>query len=235
MARVSLMTLGCTPSPGLLVVDDDLQLRCLGQALRARARQLGPLISQADELFTRRDHLFLPQAAQVLQEELNTGAAAQAAHGGWLRDEDQCVAHPAPQFAAETLGQRASGLLALGALGPVGQADETLARTLVTTAATHHVVVRHLGLLGRVGLDLQGHGFHAFTRCARRRAHLHLQAALVFVGQEGRGQAGVQPGRGADEQQEDGKAAQGALAQPADPDHVTFSEAVGPDAARACR
>ena len=142
-----------------------------------------------------------------MQKELDACAAAQTAHGGRSQDEDLCVAHPAGQLAAVAFGQGSRALAAFGALGPVGQAYEALARALVAGGATHHVVVQHLRLFGEVGLHLRGHGFHALAGGARRHAHLQLKAALVFVGQERGGQGHVHPGRAAHQQQEDGHAA----------------------------
>ena len=83
-----------------MVVDGDLQLRRLGQAVGARAAEFGVLVGQLDELLAGLDQLLLAQAAEVLQEELDAGAAAEAAHGRRLHDEDVGVADAPPPVRA---------------------------------------------------------------------------------------------------------------------------------------
>ena len=179
---------------GLVTVDVDLQLRRVFQAIGAQARHHGVLARHAQHLVARSQQGIVAQAGAVLQAHGKAGGIAQLANGRWVEREDEGVFHGHQGTKGPGRDGRCLMLRPL-AFRPGLERHEAQGRILARAreAETHHPHDRrHFRLLEEVLLDLRDHLLRAVAGGARWQLDVDDQVALVFIGQEGRWQAGIQ-------------------------------------------
>jgi hypothetical protein len=182
--------------PGLGLVDVDLQLRGVVLAVGAHAGQGRILGGHAQHLVARGDQGLVADAADVLQLEVEARRGAQFRHGRRHDGEDHGVAD-LHELAHGPAGDGRSLEVGGLALVEVLQADEGQAGVLAGAGEAeagdgedrlHGVLLVDQEVVAH-GVE---HGLGAFFRRAGRQLDDGEHRALVFLGQEGAGQADEQ-------------------------------------------
>ena len=165
--------------------------------------------------------------ATVLQPEGETGGVAQLGNRRRRQRKDAGIANLG-KLLGSTHGHCSGCVLLSLALGPVFQRHEgqrgVLAPASKAEAQNRHEVL-HLWLLEHVRLDLLDGFQRALLRGARRQLRADDDVALVFNGQEGRGQPHVANGHGGNDGQIDHRHATAALEQARHPAFVALGGA----------
>ena len=178
---------------GLAIVNADLELRCIVQAVAANPQQAWIFSGQLKKLFTGRHQRIMAQATEVLELQVEPRALAQTANSRRLHDERIGITD-AGQCHGRPLGNGRPALAGASALGPVLEANKRPRGVLAVPPHAQPADADHrvdFGLFQDVVLELLDHGLRAAVRGPYRQLDLCQEDPLVFVRQERSGQAHV--------------------------------------------
>ncbi|MDT4824452.1 hypothetical protein FQZ97_577000 [compost metagenome] len=190
---------------GLVAIDGQAELRALAEAGDPHLRQHGALHGHAHQLGGGRRQRLGTGRPAILQAEVETGGVAQRGDGGRHQGEHLRVVDAHQLLLEGVERDRPRGILALLAFAEILQRDERdggVQAVAVEAIALHgdHVLDRRHAR--EVLLDLFDDVDGAVRRGARGQFDVADHVALVFLGQERRRQAQVQPAQQQDQQQE---------------------------------
>ena len=170
----------------LAIINVDLELRRVVQAVAAHALQTRVFLRQFDKLLARRHQRVMPQPREVLELQIEPGTLPQPAHGRRLHDKHVGITN-ARQRLGRPLRDRRGILACARALAPVLEPDKGPGRVLTVAA---HAQARDADqrfdfrLLEHIALELLEHRLGTVIRCAHGQLHLGHQDALVFIRQK---------------------------------------------------
>ena len=156
----------------------------------------------------------MTQAIQVLEHEVKTSVGAQTAHGRRQHHKNACVTNLGRQLLCGTVCKSTCALRLQGPLIPGLQAYKAACRALVTAQTRNLVKAHHIRLRSKVFTHLIQHFLQTGIGCASRQIHVHIHKALVFIGQEGRGQSTHQQPHGRQNHQKNQHHALGSAQRP---------------------
>ena len=187
---------GHAQGAGALVVDGQMVLWLVVQAVRTDLGQYFALGRHAEELVACRHQFLVADTGAVLEEHVETGGVTQLQYRRRGEGEHHRVAE-AEEVHLRALGQVEHAVLRR-ALAPWLEHDESHARTLATTGEVEAVHGKYRGdgvlfLVQQVGTHFVDHHLGPLGTGAGWRLDLGEQYALVFFRQERGRDAGEQP------------------------------------------
>ena len=190
---------------GALVVDQQLVLRFVTQAVGAHAVEYRVLVGQLQELVACLVHHLVTDAGLVLQEEVETGGVTHLHHRRRGKGEHHRITE-AEEVHLRPLRQCPYAIFLTRTFAPGLEHDEGHTGALTAAGEVEagdgeHRLNRAGFLFQQVLAHLVDHHLGALGTGAGRRLHLGEEHALVFLGEEGGGNAGEHPGHDRDDHQ----------------------------------
>ncbi|MNI40132.1 hypothetical protein D3C73_943370 [compost metagenome] len=200
---------GNAQGTGLLVIDFQLVLRFVVQAVRTHLRQDLALCGHAEELVARFHQFFVADTGTVLQEHVETGGVTQFQYRRWREGEHHGIAEGEEVLLGT--GRHLEHIVVGVTFVPRSEHDERHTRTLATAGEVEAGHGKHrvhriafTAILARAQQEFT-HFVHdhlgALGRRTGRGLHLGEQYTLVFFRQERRWNAGEQPDHANHDQQ----------------------------------
>ncbi len=179
----------------LAIVNVQTQLRSIVQIGGTQPSQLRVLARLGQKLVFGGQQGIVPHAVQIFEHEVKAGVRAQAPHCGRLHHKDAGIADGG-QLLRGTVCKSTGRLAGQRALCPCFQAHKAARRALVTTQARDLVEADYIGLLEEILADFIEHRLQTRIGSTGGQIHVHVDKALVFIGQERGGQLAHQQPHG---------------------------------------